>query len=136
MTDKIKNIISKIPKPKIPHVKLLSVEDIFIPHLYCITPKHLAGKSMYLNEESIRDAEKNNNAVCAVCRRLVREGKQKNILPFDQHKKTLTLFIQVPDNEDLNSISGLKEYLLKIKPVLIKFGIDGIAFRKPERGRE
>ena len=129
MTDK-RNIISKIPKPKIQRIKLLSVDHIFIPHLYCITPRHLTGKSMYLNEETIRDAEKNNSAVCDICRRLVREGRQKNILPFDEHKKTLTLFVQVPDKQDLNSIPGLNEYLLKIKPVLLKLGIDGVAFKK------
>lgn len=127
---KTKNIISKIPAPQTPNIKLLKVEDIFVPHPYCITPKHLTGKSMYLNEDTIRDAEKNNNAVCDICKKLVKAGKQKNIMCFDEHQKALTLFIEVPDNKDLNLISGLNEYLLKIKPALLKLGVDGIAFKK------
>ena len=130
MADKIKSIINKIPAPQIPHVKLLKVENIFVPHPYCITPRHLTGKSMYLNEETIRDAEKNNNAVCDICKKLVNAGRQKKIMFFDEHQRALTLFIEVPDNEDLNAVPGLNEYLLKIKPVLLKFGVDGIAFEK------
>jgi hypothetical protein len=130
MTHKIKNIMSKIPQPQVKHIKLLKVESVFVPHPYCITPRHLTGKSIYLNEETIRDAEKNNNAVCDICRKLVKAGRQKNIMSFDEHQKALTLFIEVPDNEDLNSVPDLHEYLLKIKPVLIKYGIDGIAFKK------
>jgi len=132
MAEKIKSIIHKIPAPKIPHIKLLKVENIFVPHPYCITPRHLTGKSIYLNEKTIRDAEKNNNAVCDICRKLVKTGRQKEIMSFDEHQKALTLFIEVPDNRDLNKIAGLHEYLLKIRPVLLKLGVDGIAFKNKE----
>ena len=127
-----KNIIKKIPAPATQDIKLLKVENIFVPHPYCITPKHLTGKSIYLNADTIRDAEKNNNAVCDICRKLVKSGKQNQIMRFDEHQKALTLFIEVPDNKDLNSIPGLNEYLSKIKPDLLKLKIEGIAFKKRE----
>ena len=132
MANKIKTIINKIPAPKTEGIKLLKVENIFVPHPYCITPRHLTGRSIYLNEDTIRDAEKNNNAVCDICGKLVKAGKQKEIMLFDEHQKALTLFIEVPDNKDLNSVPGLNEYLLKIKPDLLKLKIDGIAFKKKE----
>ena len=129
MTAKIKKLIEKIPKPKAGHIKLLKIEEIFVPHPYCITPRHLTGESMYLDDQSIRDAEKNNNAACDICRKLVKQGRQEHIFLFDEHQQSLTLFIEVPKGE-LNSITGLNEYLFKIKPVLLKLGIDGIAFKQ------
>lgn len=125
----MKYLIDKIPKPKVGHITLLSVDKIMVPHPYCITPKHLTGESMYLTKEVIRDAEKKHGAVCDICRRLVKQGKQKSILNFDEHQEALTLFIEVSKG-DLNEVKGLKEYLLEIKQVLRDLGIDGVAFKQ------
>jgi hypothetical protein len=122
-------LIDKIPKPKVGHIKLLSVDKIMVPHPYCITPKHLTGESMYLTKEIIRDAEKKYGAVCDICRHLVKQGKQKVVLNFDEHQDGLTLFIEVPKG-DLNEVEGLKKYLLEIKPVLRDLGIEGVAFKQ------
>lgn len=125
----MEHLIEKIPKPKVGHIKLLSVDKVMVPHPYCITPKHLTGESMYLNKETIRDAEKKYGAVCDICRHLVKQGKQNVILNFDEHQDSLTLFIEVPKG-DLDEVKGLKKYLLEIKPVLRDLGIDGVAFKQ------
>jgi hypothetical protein len=125
----MEDLIEKIPKPKVGHIKLLSVDKVMVPHPYCITPKHLTGESMYLTKETIREAEKKHGAVCDICRHLVKQGKQNVILNFDEHQDSLTLFIEVPKG-DLNEVKGLKKYLLEIKPVLRDLGIEGVAFKQ------
>lgn len=125
----MKQLIKQIPKSKVEHIKVLEVKTIPVPHLYCITPKHLTGTSMYLNNETIRDAEKHHGAVCDTCRYLVKHGRQIEILPVDEHRQELTLFLEVPKG-DLNAVLGLKEYLLKIKPVLQELKISGVAFKQ------
>ena len=125
----MEQLIKQIPKPKVEHIKVLEVKKILLPHPYCITPKHLTGKSMYLNKDTIRDAEKNNGAVCDICRQLVKQGKQEKVFSIDEHKEQLTLFLEVPKG-NLNSILGLKEYLLEIKQTLVKLKIDGVAFKQ------
>ena len=119
----------KIPRPKVEHIKVLEVKKVLVPHPYCITPRHLTGKSMYLDQEAIRDAEKNNGAVCDICKKLVRIGRQTRVFSVDEHSEEMTLFLEVPEG-DLNAILGLKEYLLQIKPILIELGVDGVAFQQ------
>lgn len=82
---------------------------------------------MYLNEAAIARAEA-KGAKCDICRRLCRKGKQPQILPFSEHEKQKALFIEVEDNQDLNSITGLHPYLLQIKPLAEQLGIQGFAF--------
>jgi len=125
----MKQLIKHIPKPEGEHIKVLEVKEITVPHLYCITPKHLTGKSIYLDSKAIRDAEKNHGAVCDTCRDWVKHGRQAEILPYDEHRNELTLFLEVPKG-DLNAVLGLKEYLQKIKPVLQELKIDGVAFKQ------
>jgi hypothetical protein len=132
---KMETLIEKIPAPRGDHIKLLKVEIIHVPHLYCITPRHLTGKSMYLNHETIRDAEKNNGAVCDICKQLVKMGRQERIYSVDEHSEELTLFLEVPAG-DLDAIMGLKEYLLKIKPILLDLGIGGVAFQQARDGAD
>jgi hypothetical protein len=128
-------LIEKIPAPRGEHIKLQKVEKISVPHPYCITPRHLTGKSMYLNHETIRDAEKNHRAVCDICKKLVKMGKQNRVFSVDEHREELTLFLEVPEG-DLNAIPGLREYLLKIKPILLDLGISGVAFQQARDGAE
>lgn len=125
----MEQLIEQIPKPKGENIKVLEVKEIVVPHMYCITPRHLTGASMYLTEDTIRDAEKNHGAVCDTCRHLVKLGRQQKVLSFDEHRKELTLFLEVPKG-DLNSVLGLKEYLLKIKPMLLELKISGVAFKQ------
>ena len=122
--------LTKIQKvAKVPEgLKLLKVEELFVPHPYMITPKHLEySEGMYLD---IEGAEK-KGAVCDICR--VRQKKfGEPILSYSEHKKENTLFIQVPQNKDLNAVKGLHKYLLKIKPIAEKLGITGFAFPTKE----
>ena len=94
-----------------------------IPHPYCITPKHLQhGDSMYINAESIERAEK-KGARCDICAKSGRE-----ILPYAAHKVEVFAFIEVPQNHDLNVVTGLHAYLLSIKAQAEQIGITGFAF--------
>ena len=127
-------LIDKIPKPKETHIQLLEVKKIAVPHPYCITPKHLTGTSMVLDQHAIRDAEKTNKAVCDICRQLVKKGRQNQVLSYDEHTEALTLFLEVP-KDNLNNIKGLHQYLLRIKPVLMKLNIKGIAFKPVDAKR-
>jgi hypothetical protein len=109
------------------------VEDIHLPHPYCITPKHLKyADSMFLDKAAITRAEK-KGAQCDICRKLCRKGKQTQILPFSQHEREKLLFIEVDDGSDLNKVKGLHEYLLEIKPLAMELGIGGFAF--PPKGK-
>jgi hypothetical protein len=126
---KMDDVMDKIPKPEVGHIKIIEIDKIMVPHPYCITPRHLTDESMYITRDTIRDAEKKHGAVCDHCRYLVKQGKQPRILTVDEHQDSFTLFLEVPKG-DLNSIEGLKEYLLKIKPILADLKIDGIGFKQ------
>lgn len=105
------------------------IETVSMPHPYCITPRHLTGDSMILDAAAIERAEKENGAVCDICRENVKRGRQSSILTYAQHEQTLTLFIYVPKGTtDLNAVKGLHKYLLSNKPAFEKLGIGGFAF--------
>lgn len=117
--------IDEIPKPENSNIKLVKIETAHIPHPYCITSKHVAWASDHffgrLGHEAIVDAETHGKAVCGICK-----GKLK----YGEHESKKTLFIEVPQNKDLNAVEGLNAYLLKIKPIVEKLGVEGIAFPK------
>ena len=129
MTKQDKKIFNQLPRPdKALPFRLRKVENIYLPHPYCITPKHLEyADSIYLNETTIARAEA-RGAKCDICRRLFRAGKQNEILPLSKHEKQKTLFIEVVNNQDLNKVRGLHKYLLRIKPLAETLGIQGFAF--------
>lgn len=122
-------LLDKLPQPpKDANFKLVGIKEISLPHPYCITPKHLKyNEGMILDVESAERKSKEMNprdsrrwAVCGICKE-----------PYSEHKKQMTLFIQVEDNssrEALNENEELRKYLVKLKPSLEKYGIDGIAF--------
>ena len=120
--------LSRLPAPP-EGMQLLEIKDIVTPHPYCITPKHMQTGSMYLDEATIRESEEKFGAVCDICKKRVKAGAQSGILPFDEHKKQSVLFMEVPKG-NLNEIAGLKDYLLKVKPLLAGMKIDGIAFKQ------
>ncbi len=104
--------------------KLLKIEDVVLPHPYCITPAHILYTSrhrMSLSADVIREAEKEGKAVCGICK------QQGERLSYDEHVSNKILFVGVP-NYNLEKISGLKEYLFKIKPVCEELKIQGFAF--------
>lgn len=129
MKDKMQQLLEQIPALDAElSFTLLKVENVVMPHPYCITPKHLEyADSMFLNETSIARAEQ-RGAVCDICRKLVRNGDQPEILSHSAHESHTTLFIQADDNSDLNAVEGLHEYLLSIKPKAESLGIQGFAF--------
>lgn len=115
------------PMPGLPFA-LQKIEDVILPHPYCITPKHLAyADSMYLDAAAIKRAE-TRGAQCDICRQLVKRRQQSAVLAYSEHESQKTLFIAVNDNRDLNAIDGLHDYLLQIKPVAESLGIQGFAF--------
>ncbi len=126
-TEMYKKELETIPVPdKGAEFRLLRIEDIVLPHPYCITPKHIEYSSkrhsMFLTADTIREAEKEGKAVCGICKE---QGGQ--ILSYDEHVSNKVLFVGVP-NHNLEDIPGLKEYLLKIKPVCEEMKIQGFAF--------
>jgi hypothetical protein len=134
MTDQDQTIFNQLPKPgrKLPF-HLLKVEDVYLPHPYCITPKHLEyADSMFLNEDTITRAEA-KGAKCDICKRLYKAGRQREILPLSDHTRQKALFIEVEDNRDSDRVKGLRQYLSKIKPLAEKLGIKGFAFPTRER---
>ncbi|MHB1764961.1 MAG: hypothetical protein ACYCS1_05425 [Gammaproteobacteria bacterium] len=116
---------------------LVKIERIPLPHYYTITPKHLEynGGRMYLNIEEV-EKRSNGKAVCDRCRINYEHGKQPKILSYSEHEIAKTLFIQVEQNKDLDKIKGLKEYLMKIKPISVKLGIQRFAFPCPSQINE
>jgi len=122
--------LSQIPEPDEPHIKVREIRNITIPHPYCITPKHVSHACDHcggmLGKEAIIDAEK-HGAKCDICKKANKKHGSP-ILAFDQHITQKTLFIEVPQNKDLNKVEGLLTYLLKIKPIAESLHIDGFAF--------
>jgi hypothetical protein len=123
--------MSKLPQPPQGSVfSLRKVETVSLPHPYCITPKHVAWAADHfggmLSKDAIRDAEK-HGAQCDICR--VRHER----LTIDQHESQMTLFVQVPDNQDLNAIPGLHKYLFENKATFEAAGIQGFAFPNPKQ---
>jgi hypothetical protein len=107
--------------------RLLKVKEVAVPHPYGITPKHLEySTGVYMNPE---EAEK-KGAECFVCRENIKRGSQSRVLSYDEHKSTQTLFIEVPQNKDLNAVPGLASWLYEHKEAGVweRLGIDGFAF--------
>lgn len=108
------------------------IQDIGIPHPYCITEKHVCeasdNHSGILNEAAIEAAER-HGAKCGVrgCR-----------LPYSQHETQKTLIVVLKDDapRDLNKVPGLVEWLCGIKDEAIAQGVQGFAFpREKDRRR-
>ena len=111
------------------------LDTIGIPHPYCITPKHVEVAANrfggMLGQEAIREAEK-RGAMCHICRR---SGER---LTYDQHETAILIGIPGTTQEklnrtDLNTISGLHEYLLQLKPLVERDRYSGFAFKAMQR---
>ena len=110
-----------------PRTEHFSVEDtIGVPHPYCITPKHLLPGRIYIDAESIREAEK-QGAECDICKKAVRAGKIPQILAYDEHKQALLIACKV----DLKTHQKeARAYLLSIKDRCEKDNFAGFAFMR------
>jgi hypothetical protein len=118
-----KEIFENLPPPPEGSVfKLVKLENVSIPHPYCITAKHVAwacdNHGGRLDAYALENAEK-AGAKCCTC-----HGEY----PYTEHKINLTLFVAVPQNKDLNAVVGLVPYLQSIKAQAEAAGIKGFAF--------
>ena len=107
------------------------INKIGVPHSYCLTPRHISVASDefggMLTESVIRSAEE-EGAVCDICKNLVREGKQDNILSFDEHKQALVVECKKDVKTDKEAQKEINEWLLKNKNLALKNNIEGFAF--------
>lgn len=129
-TEDFNRELSQIPEPDEQHIRIKGIKKVRIPHPYCITPKHVSHASNHyggiLGKDTIIDAEK-HGAKCDTCKKANKKHGSP-ILTFEEHIASKTLFIEVPQNKDLNNVKGLPEYLMKIKPIAESLHIDGFAF--------
>lgn len=120
--DKIKaqQILDAMPEPP-DGIDIVKCEKTYHPHMYMITPKHLEKSTgIYLN---IEEAER-GGAKC---------GWKGCELPYSEHESNMTVFLRVPQTQDLNNVEGLHKYLLKVKEMDI--GIEGFAFYDRSKGQ-
>lgn len=126
-------------KPTSKDFELASIESVnHKPHPYCITPKHLEGDHMFLDEAAILEAESkgakcgtyynpsNPKEYCNYSKR----GFVRCELSLKDHTSEKALFIRALVEKQIKDLEGLQEYLLKIKPELEVQGISGVAFVK------
>ena len=131
--------IKDLPQPKSKDFKLHEITTInHKPHPYCITPKHLLPDEMYLNEQTITEAEK-QGATCGMYynpqnpkeyANHLKNGFVRCDLPYNEHTSDKVLFIKALVNKEIKDLTGLQKYLLSIQPILEKNKIDGVAFIK------
>jgi hypothetical protein len=124
-------IYAQIPRPPEGSAfTLLKVQKVTTPHPYCITPKHVAVAADHhcgmLNEAAIEDAEK-RGARCGTCREMAKRNRD-SVLSYREHETNTALFIQVPQDRNLNAVQGLHAYLLSIKALAESLGVTGFAF--------
>lgn len=132
MNDKEQAIFIAAPKPPEGGAfTLQKVQQLALPHPYCIGAKHVTVASDSfggrLNADAIRDAE-SKGATCCVCKELSkREGR--DILSYDQHEVSMTAFLSVPKKiSRLTDVPGLHEWLVENKSKFETLGVTGFAF--------
>ena len=97
------------------------INNMGIPHTYCIGNKHLNHASKYfngvLNTEVIKDLEKTGNHYCYV------KGCS---LSYAEHE--IALIVEVNFDGDINDAPGLQEYLSSCLVQAQEDGATGFAF--------
>ena len=119
--------INQMPEPpEGVSFRLQKVDKVSMPHPYCITPRHVAYASDHcgglLGADAIRESEK-HGVKCDICKK-----SKRGILSYDEHESSVTLFIIVQNNQDLNANPGLPSYLYSNKQTFVDLGIQGFAF--------
>lgn len=131
---------SKVPQSlfrETPHFKTIDITSVnHKPHPYCIGVKHVHYASDHcggiLDTYTICEAEK-SGAACETCKNNCRTGRQHKILSYHEHTSDKVLVIEVENNSDLNTIDGLKDFLMEIQEEAKKEKIDGFIF--PKKGQ-
>lgn len=117
------------------------IDQIGVPHPYCITPKHLEfSEGMYLDiegaERRSREAHPNDSrkwAVCDICKK-INKKKGSPILSYEEHKQALVVECDVEiSTEDNKMIPELQKYLLSIKEKAEKEHYAGFSFLKSKK---
>lgn len=128
--DKTPININQFPSP--PEGALFSLREcktFYLPHPYCISTQHVKHASNdfcgMLGREAIESAER-KGIKCWTC---------KGQYSYADHRAEQTLVIVVPQNKDLDAVSGLHAYLLSIKPLAKSLGITSFAFPTPAQAR-
>jgi hypothetical protein len=134
--------LKKIPKPESKDFKLESINSVnHKPHPYCITPKHLLPDTTYLNEATIKEAER-QGAHCGMFtrgnqyRNGYEDGFQPCHIPYDQHTTDKVLFIKALVDKPVDKLDGLQDYLKSIVDVMKELKIDGVAFIEPDKPKK
>lgn len=117
--------LEKIPAPPEGSVfSLQKVENVSIPHPYCIGPKHVSIAadrfSGRLGAEAIETAERAGYG-CQVPRCQLSHRDHETL-------KTLFIVLDKAPPSDLNKVPGLGAYLSTIKETAESLGIQGFAF--------
>ena len=133
--------LKKIPKPESKDFRLESIDNVnHKPHPYCITPKHLLPDEMFLNADTIREAER-QGAHCGMYHNYdgskystkMEHGYQPCHIPYDQHTSDKVLFVKALVDKPIKDLDGLQDYLKSIVDVLKGLGIAGVAFIGPDK---
>ena len=116
----------EIRAPEGARFRCAGTRDIWVPHRFCVTDKHVAYASkhhhIYLTPEDIE-------ASGAPC------GVPGCTLSHSEHKPQVVLVVVLQDKlgRRLNEVEGLGEWLVSIKPKLEELGIEGIIFPSAEQ---
>ena len=105
--------------------RFTKIEELFVPHPFVITAKHVVLASDrfggILGETAIEEAEAQG----------IKCGAGGCLLPLKEHIKSNTAFLEVRSEKPLQENKELRKFLFGIKPELEKLNIDGVAFPKP-----
>lgn len=138
-------VLKKFPAPLFDEYKLESINDVnHKPHPYCITPRHLTGEGMCLDEAAIKTAEKDHGARCGMY--VSSDGKQTHNgpksgysrcqVPYDEHTSDKVLFVKALVNKEIKALRGINNYLKSLTPLMEKYKIDGVAFIAPTKKKK
>ena len=132
--------LDRILKPKSKDYKLEDITNVnHKPHPYCITPKHLSVDSMYLDDRTIKEAEKEYGARCGMYVKgdkytnQFSHGYKRCEIPYEEHTSDKVLFIKALVDKPIKELSGLQSYLKSIMPIMEKLHIDGVVIIEPDK---
>ena len=114
------------------------IDTLGVPHPYCITPQHLKYCDIVIGKAEIVEAER-HGVVCNICKKL-NEKEGREILSYEEHKQVVLVEVD-SEKEDIKDETGefkksLQEYLLKIKPLLLKHNFEGVSFIRRNKTKE
>lgn len=131
MNEKERKAFEALPKPPANVTfTLVHVMTHVDPHPYCVTTGHVVEAAEHfggmLSEKAIESAEK-KGVRCDTCRRESNYSRT-----YREHESMLIALLAVPDNSTpaLQTLPGLKDYLLSAKDAAEKAGVAGFGFVK------